>query len=196
MAHTNGLYLYTHSYRELPHRSAGAVLWPRTEALLSQQHVQPHPQAAPLVLQGRTLARTEGDLRAEERETRRLRREQKGTQSQLDAVARRAQQLEQDLQAVQAQEAELQRRLVDSGAEVTAAGWHAPLSSILREACWHPKVADKDAGVKFVCRAEDWLAGTDKYIVVTGGRSWPDSPCLLWNWQLRLTASSKVGQAG
>ena len=71
------------------------------------------------MLQGRTLARTEKDLRAEERETRRLRREQKGAQSQLDAAARRAQQLEQDLQAVHAQEAELQRKLVDSGAEVT-----------------------------------------------------------------------------
>ena len=170
---------------------------PTLRLSLSQQHMQPHPQAAPLVLQGRALARTEGDLRAEEKETRRLRREQKGTQLQLDAVARRAQQLEQDLQAVQAQEAELQRKLVDSGAEVTSAGWHAPLCSALREACWHPELADKGAGVRSVGCA-DSLAGWsgNREFAVTGGRSWPDSPCLLCNWQLRLTDSSKVDQAG
>lgn len=120
-------------------------------------------------------------------------REQEGTQSQLDAVTRRAQQLERDLQAAQAQEAELQRKLVDSGAEVTFAGWHAPLQLELRDACWQRKLADNGAGVRCVVLT-CWQAGA-----VTGKRwaqeAGPGVPPL-HGWQLRLIESVKVGQAG
>ena len=143
------------------------------------------------MLQGRALASTEEDLRAEEEETRRLRREQKGIRLQLEAMTRRTQQLEQHLQAAQVQEGELQRKLVDSGAEVTSTGRHAPMHFICARHAGNPSWLTKVQG-----SGADLLAGWNGDMQTRGHRRQVLILHLRRNWQLRLMHRSKVGQAG